>query len=187
VPDLGSLRRDARLTPASRLPAPAPRRSGPLAADGARAEPPAAPPAPAPVETASERAERIIAELRTALPGGSSSADRRSAFKHTVIEQLSEKGVEGLTAGIWNLTPAQIGPEQVEALISWSKRDEFVEEAREVYKVSQAALKAAQQPAPEAQISPSAPPASPAPSARGAKPPARPRSASPAEERRGPR
>ena len=181
VPDLGALRRDGRLTPASKLPAPAPRRTTPLVEDGKIAETPAAPPipAPAPPETPAARAERIIAELRTAHPGGSPSADRRSAFKHAVIDQLTQKGVEGLTVGIWNLPAAQLGPEQIEALISWSKRDEFVEEARAVYKRIQSIPKDAQPPAAETPPPPAAPPA------RNDKPAARQRPAPPARERRG--
>lgn len=181
VPDLGALRRDARLTPASKLPAPTPRRATPPTGNGKIAETPAAPPVPAPTaeETPAARAERIIAELRTAHPGGAPSADRRSAFKHAVIDQLTQKGVEGLTVGIWNLPSAQLGPEQTEALISWSKRDEFVEEARAVYKLIQATAKDTQPPASEAPTPPPAPPA------RGDKPAARPRPAPPARERPG--
>jgi hypothetical protein len=166
APDLNALRRDARLTPASKLPAPA-RRSGPLSQEASIAETPAAPisePAPAPEETPAQRSERMLAELRAAHGGGTASKHQRDAFANIVVGELSEKGATALTTAIWNIPPGKLGPEQLDALISWGKRDDFKPEAREV-------LIAAKRVGPPPAASPEAPAAPPPsePPARGAR------------------
>ncbi len=183
APDLSALRRDARLTSAAKLPPPAPRRASPPKESGIP-ETPAPPlaPEPAPEETPGSRAARILAEMRATHGGGAPSAHVRTAFRNVVTDQLrGEKGAEALTKGIWNLPPDKLEAEQMEALINWGKRDDFVVEAREVLL---AARSAAQSSTPREE-----PPAQepPTPPARGARSTSRSRPASQAEEPRGSR
>lgn len=181
APDLSALRRDARLTPASKLPSPA-RRSGPLSQESSLAEAPAPPiapaPEPAPEETPAQRAERMLAELRAAHDAGAASKHQRDAFANIVVSELTEKGAAALTTAIWNIPPGKLGPEQLDVLISWGKRDDFKQEARAVLL---AAKRVGAPPAASAESPETSAP--PTPPARGARPATRQRPASPEEPR----
>lgn len=98
----------------------------------------AEPPAPAhepekeaaaemPVEEPS-RASRIIGGLRGMRAGGAPTTQQRTAYKNIVIAELGEPKVKSLIAGVWRTTPEKLGPEQLDALISWGKRDTFAED-----------------------------------------------------------
>ncbi|HEX9039071.1 MAG TPA: hypothetical protein VF808_18965, partial [Ktedonobacterales bacterium] len=115
---LDALRRDARLTPAAKLPAAARRSSAPPPAEDT-------PAAPMAEETPAARAERILGELRALHGGGTISDHQRTAFANIVVTELNEKGVDAMARAVWNIQPEQLGPEQYDALISWGKRDHF--------------------------------------------------------------
>ncbi len=181
APDLSALRRDARLTPASKLPAPAPRRASQPPRESAIAEAPAAPlaPEPEPAETPESRAERILAELRATHSGGAVSDYQRAALRNVVVSELTEKGVEALTRAVWNIAPKELGADQYDALINWGKRDHFRDDARAVVLAARASAQAAATPH-EAPAAPQQPPA------RGAaRSTTRPRPASQPEKPRG--
>jgi hypothetical protein len=182
TPDLNALRRDARLTPASKLPAPAQRRSGPLSQDTGIAETPAPPltPAPPPEETPAQRAERMLAELRATPAGGVATKHQRDAFANIVVSELTEKGAAALTSAIWDTLPGKLGPEQLDALISWGKRDHFKDEAREVLRLAKKV--GAQPSAPQEEPAAQEPPAPPA---RGPRSASRSRPTSQPDEPRG--
>ena len=114
VPDFGS-------PPAeSELPA-APAPSAPPAASDATSAPTAAAPAPS-------RATRILTHMRGMRGGGAASAHQRTAFKNIVVAELGEPKAKALIAGIWRITPEKLGPEQLDALNNWGKRDTFAED-----------------------------------------------------------
>jgi hypothetical protein len=150
APTLDALRRDARLTPAAKLPAPQRRASPPPAPAAEEITPPEA----EPEETPAARAARTLAELRALHGGGTASAHQRAALANIVTAELTVKGVEALVKDVWTITPDELGPEQLDALISWGKRDHFKDEARDVIR----AARAAGPPAPAAPESPTASP-----------------------------
>jgi hypothetical protein len=130
TPSLETLRHDARLTSAAKLPPPAPRRASSTPAELVEA------PTPEPEETPVERATRMLGELRALNGVGAPSDHQHAAFKNVVVSELSERGVDALTRAVWNVAPDAMGPEQFDALISWGKRDHFKDEAREVLKIA---------------------------------------------------
>jgi hypothetical protein len=107
-------------------------------AQARRAQPaPAATPAPtpaAPQENTSDTAARgqaahIVGELRAVRGGGVPSSQQRMAFRNIVIRELGEPDARAIVQGLWRLTPDKLGPEQIDALVSWGKRDTFADEA----------------------------------------------------------
>ena len=116
VPDFGS-------PPAEPEP-PASTPSAPAAATGA------ANASSASKEAAPEtsRATRILTHMRGVRGGGAASTHQRTAFKNIVAAELGEPKVKALIAGIWRITPEKLGPEQLDALNNWGKRDTFAED-----------------------------------------------------------
>ncbi|MFI5273397.1 MAG: hypothetical protein ACHQ4H_10245, partial [Ktedonobacterales bacterium] len=108
------------------------------------AVPPAARPAAAPRAPAAaaagegDRAGRIIGHMRGVHAGGTPGAQQRGAYGNIVVAELGEPKAKALVAALWHLTPEKLGPEQLEALISWGKRETFAEDTELVL----AALKA---------------------------------------------
>ncbi|HEX9068932.1 MAG TPA: hypothetical protein VF807_09190 [Ktedonobacterales bacterium] len=100
-----------------------------------------------------ERARGIIAQMRTAIAGGVTSSDRKTAYANIVVAELGEGRARTLVRGLWKLTPERLGPEQYDAIIRWGKLDTFADEAEAVLTLLSAA------PAPSAEQAPSAAPA----------------------------
>ncbi len=89
------------------------------------AESASAAPAPAPGES---RAARILTHMRGVRGGGVASAQQRNAFKNIVVAELGEPKAKALIAGIWRITPEKLGPEQLDALNNWGKRETFADD-----------------------------------------------------------
>jgi hypothetical protein len=100
-----------------------------------------------------ERARGIIAQMRTAIAGGVTTADRKTAYANIVVAELGDGRARTLVRGLWKLTPERLGPEQYDAIIRWGKLDTFADEAEAVLTL----LSAEQAP-------------SPAPASRAARP-----------------
>jgi hypothetical protein len=77
---------------------------------------------------ASNRATRIITGLRGMHGGGAPTTQQRTAYRNIVVAELGEPKVKSLVAGVWRTTPEKLGPEQLDALISWGKRETFAED-----------------------------------------------------------
>lgn len=105
-------------------------RETPATTRSARQAPPAAEP-PAAGETALSRAQQLIAQLRGAHGGGTPTNYQRASYKNVVANELGDDAI-ALVRGLWRVEPERLGPEQLDALVSWGKRDTFGEEAAEV-------------------------------------------------------
>src|SRR5207247_11221302 len=80
-----------------------------------------------------ELAEEVLNKLRDAR-GSSLASDMRLKVLHNVTDsQVSEEQVLQLAQGVWGVTSLKkLKNDQVEALISWAKTDDFVGEAENV-------------------------------------------------------
>lgn len=171
VPDFGPPPSAAHASHPAPHPAPAPaRRNAPAKAAPTLPPPPVAPPAgePEPELAASPVSQRIT-QLRTVRGGGAPTTHQRSAYRNIVVNELGDEAT-ALVRGIWRINPERLGPEQLDALISWGKADTFAEEAADVI----AALRAERQQAaatPEDASAASSPAPRPAPRSRPAQPP----------------
>lgn len=74
--------------------------------------------------------EQVLAKLREA-HGSSAASDARLKVLHNVTDsQISEEQLLQLVQGIWSITALKkLKNDQVEALISWAKEDDFFSEA----------------------------------------------------------
>lgn len=140
VPDLDDLLSETP-TPTRATPAPA-----------------AAPPTPDPGEAATRA---LITSLRASHAGGQPTERQRTAYNNIVIDQLGQQKAAGVARALWNLTPDRLGPEQLDALIGWGKKDAFAEEVEQVLALLRAEYRA-QQAASQPQA-PAAPTATPSP------------------------
>ena len=86
---------------------------------------------PAPEATPASRAEELITEMRAARGGGTPTSYQRASYKNIVVNELGDDAA-ALVRGLWRVPPERLGPEQIDALISWGKRDTFADEAAEV-------------------------------------------------------
>jgi hypothetical protein len=59
------------------------------------------------------------------------------AYRNIVVRELGDGDARALVQGIWHVTPDRLGGEQLDALVSWGKRDTFAEEAALVLAVLQ--------------------------------------------------
>jgi hypothetical protein len=84
---------------------------------------------PAPI--VSPVAQRVT-ELRAIRGGGAPTTHQRTAYRNIVVNELGEPEAVALVRGIWRVNPERLGPEQLDALISWGKQDTFAEEAAAV-------------------------------------------------------
>jgi hypothetical protein len=78
-----------------------------------------------------------LGQLRAIPTGGAATPYQQNAYQHLVVSQLGEEA-NMLVAGVWRASPAQLGADQLEALLRWAKEDAFYDEAQQVL----AALKA---------------------------------------------
>ena len=81
-----------------------------------------------------ERAQlaELIAQLRSPQAGGVPSSHQRTAFRNIVVQELGDEKAKALVAGLYRVTPERLGPEQIDALLSWGKRDTFADDAERV-------------------------------------------------------
>jgi hypothetical protein len=73
-----------------------------------------------------------VTQLRTIRGGGAPTTHQRTAYRNIVVNELGEPEAVALVRGIWRVNPERLGPEQLDALISWGKQDTFAEEAAAV-------------------------------------------------------
>ena len=90
---------------------------------------PVAPQADASDTAAPSQVAHIVSDLRAVRGGGVPSSQQRMAFRNIVIRELGEPDARSIVQGLWRLTPDKLGPEQIDALVSWGKRDTFADEA----------------------------------------------------------
>lgn len=139
VPDFGPPPTPARTAPAAPLasPAPAAARRGTARAGSApsAAEPEEVAAAPA-TEGRSLGLQRV-GYFRGVRGGGAATGQQRMAYRNIIVRELGDGDARALVQGIWRVTPDRLGGEQLDALVSWGKRDTFSEEAALVLAVLQ--------------------------------------------------
>ncbi len=59
------------------------------------------------------------------------------AYRNIIVRELGDGDARALVQGIWHVTPDRLGGDQLDALVSWGKRDTFAEEAALVLAVLQ--------------------------------------------------
>ncbi len=118
---------------ASPPPPPPTRTSSAARARSSAAQPqePAPPPAPPadPADVARARVAELVAQLRSPQAGGVPSSHQRTAYRNIVVQELGEEKAKALVAGLYRVTPERLGPEQIDELVSWGKRDTFADDA----------------------------------------------------------
>jgi hypothetical protein len=78
-----------------------------------------------------EHAREMISQLREHQGASAANAKRLQVLHNVADTQVEEDQLQQLVSGIWNIpTLKKLKVDQVEALISWAKQDDFVEEAR---------------------------------------------------------
>jgi hypothetical protein len=91
---------------------------------------PASPAAPANSEHDKDGAEavRLITQLRSAQAGGVPSSYQRTAYRNLIVNQLGDEKAKAVVAALYRVSPERLGPEQLDTLVSWGKRDSFADE-----------------------------------------------------------
>jgi hypothetical protein len=74
----------------------------------------------------------LIGQLRATAKGSSPTSHQRTAYRNIILEELGEQPAKALVAGLWRVPAERLGSEQMDALLSWGKRDTFGAEASEV-------------------------------------------------------
>ena len=83
-------------------------------------------------------AENVLSRLREARGSNVASDNRLKALKNVVGDQLSNEQLLQLIQGVWSVNGLKkLKNDQVEALISWAKEDDFMNEAEVVLAVLQ--------------------------------------------------
>jgi hypothetical protein len=86
----------------------------------------------APVDGGQEKdgsaALRLITQLRGAQAGGVPSSYQRTAYRNLVVSQLGDEKAKAVVAALYRVSPERLGPEQLDALVSWGKQDNFADE-----------------------------------------------------------
>ena len=133
------------------------------------AQAPASPPARLadPISEEQGRIAELIAQLRSAQAGGVPSSHQRTAYRNIVVQELGEEKAKALVAGLYRVTPERLGPEQIDLLLSWGKRDTFADDADPVL----AALRAERAAQQASQSSPSNPASAEPPAPRASRAP----------------
>src|SRR5262249_38695758 len=110
-------------------PAPAPTGRGPRPPSRAPAAGPG-PDNPAGAAGGASRSQAVvrIGALRAAKAGGVPSGQQRMAYRNIVARELGEEKARALAQGLFQAPPERLGPEQLDALVSWGKQDTFAEE-----------------------------------------------------------
>ncbi|HAH00752.1 MAG TPA: hypothetical protein DCL75_18280, partial [Ktedonobacter sp.] len=77
-----------------------------------------------------EVGENVLGRLREAQGSSTASDARLKVLRNVTDSQVSEEQLQQLVQGIWGITsPKKLKNDQVEALISWAKEDDFFSEA----------------------------------------------------------
>ncbi len=75
-------------------------------------------------------AKGVLTRLRDARGSNTASPSRLKVLQRLMVSQLSEKQLQHLIDGVWGVTSIEeLKVDQVEALISWAKEDDFMNEA----------------------------------------------------------
>jgi hypothetical protein len=74
------------------------------------------------------RGVELLGALRAAKGGGVPSSQQRTAYRNIVARELGEEKARTLVHGVYKVQPERLGPEQLEALVSWGKQETFAEE-----------------------------------------------------------
>jgi hypothetical protein len=124
VPDFDAVapRPRAVATPSVKRPAPA--KSAP-AANGVDQGSPVESAAAGQTSTTLE----LIGQLRAAAKGSTPTSHQRTAYRNIILRELGEQPAKALVAGLWHVPAERLGADQLDALLSWGKRDTFGEEA----------------------------------------------------------
>ena len=91
------------------------------------------------------QAVQIISQLRAAAKGGTPTSQQRSAYGNIILQELGELAAKTLVTGVWRVPAERLGAEQLDALLSWGKRDTFGEEASLVLEALRAESESATQ------------------------------------------
>ena len=76
-----------------------------------------------------EYARNKVNELRESQGASIASPKRLQALGNVIGDQISQEQLQNLIDGIWSIsTLKKLKMDQVEALISWAKQDDFIEE-----------------------------------------------------------
>ncbi|PWT71863.1 MAG: hypothetical protein C5B60_10350 [Chloroflexi bacterium] len=123
VPDFEVVTPPLRAVPASKRPASAKRA--------------ASAPIESPLEESATSGQKsstleLIGQLRATAKGSNPTSQQRIAYRNIIQEELGEQPAKALVVGLWRVPAERLGAEQMDALLSWGKRDTFGEEAAEV-------------------------------------------------------
>jgi hypothetical protein len=123
VPDFDAVAPPLRAVPASKRSAPA-KRAVPALEESPLDE----------SATSSQKSStlELIGQLRATAKGSNLTSQQRIAYRNIIQEELGEQPAKALVAGLWRVPAERLGAEQMDALLSWGKRDTFGEEAAEV-------------------------------------------------------
>jgi hypothetical protein len=88
----------------------------------------------APVSGEPARATQIIGQLRQAAGGGTPTPQQRVAYRNIILHELGDQPAKALVQGLWRVGADKLSAEQLDALLSWGKRETFGEEAELVLK-----------------------------------------------------
>ena len=83
-------------------------------------------------------ADRVLSRLKEARGSSAASESRLKVLHNVLNEQISDEQLQQVIQGVWGAaTLKKLKNDQVEALISWAKEDEFIGEAEMVLAVLQ--------------------------------------------------
>ncbi|MGO8948591.1 MAG: hypothetical protein ACLQUY_13210, partial [Ktedonobacterales bacterium] len=75
------------------------------------------------------QALQIIGQLRATSKGGVPSSQQRIAYRNIILQELGEQTAKTLVTSLWRVPVERLGAEQLDALLSWGKRETFGGEA----------------------------------------------------------
>ncbi|MBE3558229.1 MAG: hypothetical protein IMW89_03270 [Ktedonobacteraceae bacterium] len=83
-----------------------------------------------------EHARALISKLRESRGATTASASRLQVLRNVTSSQIGDDQLQDLVAGVWGVTSLKkLKVDQLEALISWAKEDDFVREVEAVLAV----------------------------------------------------
>jgi hypothetical protein len=79
------------------------------------------------------RARTLISRLRESRGATTANSARLQALENVIGDQISKQALHELVAGLWEVqSMRKLKVDQVEALISWAKEDDFANEVEAV-------------------------------------------------------
>jgi hypothetical protein len=124
VPDFDAVAPHPRAVATPSVKRPVPAKSAP-AANGVDQGSPAESAAAGQTSTTLE----LIGQLRATAKGSTPTSHQRTAYRNIILRELGEQPAKALVAGLWHVPAERLGADQMDALLSWGKRDTFGEEA----------------------------------------------------------